>query len=258
MSNRLRRRSSCCTARRVRLFSIVTRTRRCPAPARQPSVTTDVVYGHKDGLALTFDVHRPAHPNGAGLICDRERRVAIERGAGPDFHPGLSPVEREGIHRIRRETRQQPEVSHVLDRGGHAAVGPLHPSAREGVRRRPQPHWRVWWQRRGAPRAAAWDDGRLRGSVGLRRGAQGIQSRRGGRGGLSAHGSRSMGGRSGSGLQADGCRSGGVLTHSLRLARLCSLAHRARRRRHGCPDGSRGDDARGADEGGRVRVIHSH
>ncbi len=39
-----------------------------PAAARQPSVTTDVVYGHKDGLALTFDVHRPAQPNGAGVI----------------------------------------------------------------------------------------------------------------------------------------------------------------------------------------------
>ncbi|MDQ3996624.1 MAG: alpha/beta hydrolase [Gemmatimonadota bacterium] len=38
------------------------------APARQPSVTTDVVYGHKDGLALTLDVHRPAQPNGAGVI----------------------------------------------------------------------------------------------------------------------------------------------------------------------------------------------
>jgi acetyl esterase/lipase len=38
------------------------------APARQPSVTTDVVYGHKDGLALTFDVHRPPQPNGAGVI----------------------------------------------------------------------------------------------------------------------------------------------------------------------------------------------
>jgi hypothetical protein len=37
-------------------------------PARPPSVTTDVVYGHKDGLALTFDVHRPAQPNGAGVI----------------------------------------------------------------------------------------------------------------------------------------------------------------------------------------------
>jgi acetyl esterase/lipase len=38
------------------------------APASQPPVTTEVVYGHKDGLALTLDVHRPARPNGAGLI----------------------------------------------------------------------------------------------------------------------------------------------------------------------------------------------
>jgi acetyl esterase/lipase len=29
---------------------------------------TDVVYGHKDGLALTFDVIRPAKPSGAGLL----------------------------------------------------------------------------------------------------------------------------------------------------------------------------------------------
>jgi hypothetical protein len=28
-----------------------------PAPARQPSVTKAVVYGHTDGLALTLDVH---------------------------------------------------------------------------------------------------------------------------------------------------------------------------------------------------------
>jgi acetyl esterase/lipase len=35
---------------------------------RQPAVTPDVVYGHKDGLALTLDVHRPAQPNGAGVI----------------------------------------------------------------------------------------------------------------------------------------------------------------------------------------------
>jgi acetyl esterase/lipase len=32
------------------------------------SVTTDVVYGHKDGLALTIDVYRPAEPHGAGVI----------------------------------------------------------------------------------------------------------------------------------------------------------------------------------------------
>ena len=39
-----------------------------PAPARQPPVTTDVMYGHNDGLALTLDVHHPTHPDGAGLI----------------------------------------------------------------------------------------------------------------------------------------------------------------------------------------------
>jgi hypothetical protein len=36
--------------------------------ARQPPVMTDAVYGHKDGLALTFDVYGPARPNSAGLI----------------------------------------------------------------------------------------------------------------------------------------------------------------------------------------------
>jgi len=38
-----------------------------PEPSRL-WVTTDVVYGYKDGLALTLDVHRPVHPNGAGVI----------------------------------------------------------------------------------------------------------------------------------------------------------------------------------------------
>ena len=39
------------------------------APARQPSVTVDVVYGYKDdGLALMLDVYRSARPNGAGVI----------------------------------------------------------------------------------------------------------------------------------------------------------------------------------------------
>ena len=31
-------------------------------------VTTDVVYGHKAGMALTFDVYRPRTPNGAAVI----------------------------------------------------------------------------------------------------------------------------------------------------------------------------------------------
>ncbi len=31
-------------------------------------ITTDVVYGHKDGLALTMDVYRPANANGAAIL----------------------------------------------------------------------------------------------------------------------------------------------------------------------------------------------
>src|SRR5688572_6227881 len=32
------------------------------------TVTADVVYGHKDGMALTFDVFTPARPNGAAVL----------------------------------------------------------------------------------------------------------------------------------------------------------------------------------------------
>jgi dienelactone hydrolase len=45
------------------------------APAQGPAwklrgegVTTDVVYGHKAGMALTFDIYRPERPNGAAVI----------------------------------------------------------------------------------------------------------------------------------------------------------------------------------------------
>jgi len=36
--------------------------------AEEPQVVPDVVYGHKDGLALTFDVIKPEKPNGAGIL----------------------------------------------------------------------------------------------------------------------------------------------------------------------------------------------
>jgi acetyl esterase/lipase len=38
------------------------------ASSRVEGVTTDVVYGHKAGMALTFDVYRPGAPNGAAVI----------------------------------------------------------------------------------------------------------------------------------------------------------------------------------------------
>ncbi|MBI1374234.1 MAG: alpha/beta fold hydrolase [Phycisphaera sp.] len=33
-----------------------------------PRIDADVVYGHKDGMALTFDVIHPAAPNGSGVL----------------------------------------------------------------------------------------------------------------------------------------------------------------------------------------------
>jgi acetyl esterase/lipase len=36
--------------------------------AQAREIVPDVVYGHKDGMALTFDVFKPADPNGAGVL----------------------------------------------------------------------------------------------------------------------------------------------------------------------------------------------
>lgn len=33
-----------------------------------PKIDADVVYGHKDGLAMTMDVYRPSDPNGAAIL----------------------------------------------------------------------------------------------------------------------------------------------------------------------------------------------
>lgn len=36
--------------------------------AAETKITSDVVYGHKDGLALTYDVLQPSEPNGAAVL----------------------------------------------------------------------------------------------------------------------------------------------------------------------------------------------
>jgi hypothetical protein len=166
-----------------------------PAPARQPSVTTDVVYGHKDGLALTFDVHCPTQPNGAGVIAIVSGGWKSSVEMGRLIAQNYPPLNEKGftVFAVRHGSSPRYPMSAIVADMRRAV---LHPSARRRLRRRPQPHWRVWRQRRRAARAAARYDSRLRGSVGLRRGAQGIQSRRCGRGLLSAHGSLSR--RSGS------------------------------------------------------------
>jgi acetyl esterase/lipase len=38
------------------------------AQTQAPRITPDVIYGHKDGLAMTLDVYTPPNPNGAGVL----------------------------------------------------------------------------------------------------------------------------------------------------------------------------------------------
>ena len=38
------------------------------AHAQSSEIVPDIVYGHKDGMALTFDVFKPQSPNGAGVL----------------------------------------------------------------------------------------------------------------------------------------------------------------------------------------------
>jgi len=39
-----------------------------PAPAADPDIKADVVYGRRDGMALTYDVIRPEKPSGAAVL----------------------------------------------------------------------------------------------------------------------------------------------------------------------------------------------
>jgi len=39
-----------------------------PEPESNVHITPDVVYGHKDGMALTYDVIQPGNPNGAAIL----------------------------------------------------------------------------------------------------------------------------------------------------------------------------------------------
>lgn len=235
-----------------------------PGPARQVSVTADMVYGHKDGLALTFDVHRAAQPNGAGVIAivsggwqssvEMSRQIvdgylspllnekgftvfAVRHGSSPRYPMSAIVADlRRAVRFIRQHAGEYGVDPNRMGVYGGSAGGQLalllgttadtgDPSASDTVLKESS---RV---------AAVVAYFPVTGSLSMGDGAEPT--------GIRGH-------------KADGCRSGGVLTHSLRLARRCSLAHRAWRRRHPRPDRRGGDDARDADEGGRARVVHPH
>ncbi|MCY3814021.1 MAG: alpha/beta hydrolase [Gammaproteobacteria bacterium] len=52
----------------MRLFAIATALVVAATPASAATVTADVVYGHKAGMALVYDVFQPEQANGAGVL----------------------------------------------------------------------------------------------------------------------------------------------------------------------------------------------
>jgi acetyl esterase/lipase len=78
------------------------------AQTAPPRITPDVVYGHKDGLALTFDVYTPPNANGAGVL------FMVSGGWVSAWAPpegGLRRFElpaEQRVHRVQRAPRQQP------------------------------------------------------------------------------------------------------------------------------------------------------
>ncbi len=105
-----------------------------PLATQGVTITQDIVYGHKDGMALTYDVFRPARPSGAAVIhvqCGGwvSRFNPPERLAGRD-RPNFDELLKRGftVIDVRHGSSPRynvPEIAEDVDRG----VRHIHMSA---------------------------------------------------------------------------------------------------------------------------------
>src|SRR5262245_45985628 len=87
------------------------------APARQPAVTTGVVYGYKDdGLALVLDVYRSARPNGAGVIAIASGQWQSGAELAQVFAQAAPPLNEKGftVFVVRHGSRPPYPLSSVV------------------------------------------------------------------------------------------------------------------------------------------------
>ena len=87
------------------------------APARQPAVTTDVVYGYKDdGLALMLDVYRSARPNRAGIIAMASGQWQSSVELAKVFAQAAPPLNEKGftVFVVRHGSRARYPLSSVV------------------------------------------------------------------------------------------------------------------------------------------------
>jgi hypothetical protein len=108
----------------------------------------DVIYGRKDGMALTMDVvHPPGKPNGRGIIFVVSGRVDLASQLHRRDHPRLRRQSaRPRVHHLRRRT-WQPAALHDSGCGRRPpALGPFYPREQQAVGHRSgqaRDFWRV-------------------------------------------------------------------------------------------------------------------
>ena len=102
-------------------------------------VEPDVVYGRRDGMALTFDVIRPAKPNGAGVLL-------IQSGGWYStwVNPKVWPTNAKhfldkGVTVFVVRHASAPQVYRSRGYRGRSPQRAFHSSESQGIRRRPDP-----------------------------------------------------------------------------------------------------------------------
>ena len=125
------------------------------------TITPDVVYGHKDGMALTFDVFKPTSPNGAATLhivsggwVSRYTPPTALRPADQDLYKQL--LDR-GFTVFAVRHGGSPRYNISRNRTGRPARGELYSHDGVALRHQSRPDGRVRHERGRSPVADAGD-----------------------------------------------------------------------------------------------------
>ena len=105
---------------------------------KKPTVVPDVIYGRKDGMTLTFDVIKPAKPNGAGILLLQSGGWYSRWSDPQNWLRAGKPFLDKGITLFIVRHGELAEVHRPRSHRGRAASRSLHSHEGEGLRRRPE------------------------------------------------------------------------------------------------------------------------
>lgn len=108
-----------------------------PAPPSDPpfTVAEDVVYGSRDGLALTLDVITPKKPNGAGVIVFVSAEYRSNRDLLARFRPAMMPFVDRGyvVFAVMHASQPKYTVPEIVEDAHRAVRFVKHHAKKYGV-----------------------------------------------------------------------------------------------------------------------------